>query len=216
MSDVWQLRRATAADLEPIMALETSIFTTDAWSPATMKAELAAEHGHYVVAYRVEAPGADAAVVDARDAVAQARIDGYAGLLAPRGAAEADIQTIAVAESARRHGVGRALVAALLGEAAARGAHEVFLEVRADNPGAQALYRSFDFEQIAVRPHYYQPDDVAAVVMRAYVRDGGPSTSSGTENSGTGASGGGPSTSAGTGTGSGVGGSGAGSLERQP
>ena len=133
------------------MRLETSIFTTDAWSPASMRSELTSAHTHYLVAY------------DGED------IDGYAGMLAPRGAKEADIQTIAVAAGARRNGIGRALVAALLAEATARGAAEVFLEVRADNPSAQALYRSFGFEEIGVRPHYYQPDDVDAVVMRAAV-----------------------------------------------
>ena len=38
--------------------------------------------------------------------------------------------------------------------------------MRADNPGAQALYRELGFEEIGVRPHYYQPDDVDAIVMR--------------------------------------------------
>ena len=42
---------------------------------------------------------------------------------------------------------------------------EVFLEVRADNPGAQSLYESLGFEAIAVRPRYYQPDDVDALVQ---------------------------------------------------
>ena len=35
-----------------------------------------------------------------------------------------------------------------------------------DNPGAQALYLSLGFEQIAERPGYYQPDNVDALVMR--------------------------------------------------
>jgi [ribosomal protein S18]-alanine N-acetyltransferase len=150
----WRLRRATADDLDAIMRLETSTFTNDAWSSASMRTELANTNTHYLVA--VKADDADGAA-----------IDGYAGLLAPRGAKEADIQTIAVAEGARRNGIGRELVAALLDEAVHRGASEVFLEVRADNPGAQALYRSFGFEAIGVRPRYYQPDDVDAVVMRA-------------------------------------------------
>jgi N6-L-threonylcarbamoyladenine synthase/ribosomal-protein-alanine N-acetyltransferase len=42
----------------------------------------------------------------------------------------------------------------------------VFLEVRADNPGARALYESLGFAEIAVRPDYYQPDGVDAVIMR--------------------------------------------------
>jgi ribosomal protein S18 acetylase RimI-like enzyme len=43
----------------------------------------------------------------------------------------------------------------------------VFLEVRADNPVAQAMYTAAGFERIAVRPRYYQPDGVDAWVMRA-------------------------------------------------
>jgi ribosomal protein S18 acetylase RimI-like enzyme len=57
----------------------------------------------------------------------------------------------------------------LLGEARRRGITTVFLEVRADNPGAQELYRMLGFEEIGVRPHYYQPDDVDAIVMRVEV-----------------------------------------------
>ncbi len=79
---------------------------------------------------------------------------------------DGDIQTLAVAPEARRHGLGRTLVTALLAEAASRGAHEVFLEVRADNPNARALYDSLGFEQIAVRAKYYQPDGVDAQIMR--------------------------------------------------
>ena len=54
----------------------------------------------------------------------------------------------------------------LVAEAVRRGAGEVFLEVRADNPGARELYRSLGFEEIAVRAKYYQPDGVDAIVMR--------------------------------------------------
>ncbi len=43
---------------------------------------------------------------------------------------------------------------------------DVFLEVRADNPVAQALYESEGFIEIARRPRYYQPDDIDAIVMK--------------------------------------------------
>ncbi|MFF1572780.1 ribosomal protein S18-alanine N-acetyltransferase [Leifsonia sp. NPDC058292] len=147
----WQLRRATIDDVEPIMELERSTFVSDAWSEESMRAEIAGEHGYYLVAFEPEQPE---------------RIDAYAGLLAPRGAIEGDIQTIAVAPRARRNGLGRALMLALVGEARKRGAREVFLEVRADNPSAQTLYRGLGFEEIGVRPRYYQPDGVDAIVMR--------------------------------------------------
>lgn len=149
----WALRRATLSDLDAIMELETSIFPTDAWSPGMMAAELEGPHGYYLVA------------------VADDAIAGYAGLLAPDGA-DGDIQTLAVAASHRRTGIGSALLDALLQEASRRGARQVFLEVRADNPAAQQLYRSRGFEQIARRRHYYQPDDVDALVFR--LRVGGP------------------------------------------
>jgi ribosomal-protein-alanine acetyltransferase len=142
------LRRATPEDLDGIMAIETVAFVNDAWSPATMRDELASEHTHYLAA------DDDGEIV------------GYAGLRAVRGSADADIQTIAVGASQRRRGLGRALLGALLVEAGRRGVHEVFLDVRVDNPGAQRMYSSFGFERIGVRPHYYMPDDVDALVMR--------------------------------------------------
>jgi len=159
------IRRATRDDLDAIMDLETSTFASDAWSRGTMRAELASPHGYYLV---VDAPagGSGGPRESGEPQHPDAAIAGYAGLLAPAGSGQADIQTIAVAPGARRHGLGRALMVAMLDEAGRRRAVEVFLEVRADNPNAQALYRSLGFEQIAVRPHYYQPDGVDAHIMR--------------------------------------------------
>ena len=142
------LRTATGDDLGAIMTLERASFPTDAWSESLMAAELASPHGRYLV--DVEA----------------GRVVGYGGVRAVRGGADADIQTIAIAEAARGAGRGRTLLRALLGEARERGAREMFLEVRADNPAAESLYVSEGFTEIARRPRYYQPDDVDAVVMR--------------------------------------------------
>ncbi len=144
---VWKLRRAGVDDLDAIMAIENATFATDAWSAPLMRSELKGAHTYYLVA---EGEG----------------VDGYAGLLAPRGSGQADIQTIAVLESARGQGLGRTLMNALLSEARTRGAEHVFLEVRADNPAAQQLYDSLGFERIDVRRNYYQPDGVDAIIMR--------------------------------------------------
>ena len=86
--------------------------------------------------------------------------------LAEAGIGLHELDAIAVVDRARRRGLGRTLMLALLNEARGRGATEVFLEVRADNPGARALYESLGFAEIAVRPKYYQPDGVDAVIMR--------------------------------------------------
>jgi N6-L-threonylcarbamoyladenine synthase len=159
-------RRAEVGDLPALMHLETTTFVTDAWSADAMRGELTTRHGWYLVAIdddaTDDAPGGEPGIL------------GYAGLSCPRGAHAADVQTIAVAAASRGRGIGRALLTRLLAEAHARGAREVLLEVRADNPVAQALYASLGFEPIAVRPHYYQPDDVDAVVMRAPLADTPP------------------------------------------
>jgi len=146
------LRIATPDDLDAIMAIERRSFPTDAWSAEAMAAELSGPYSHFLV--------------DEEDGI----VLGYGGLRAVRGAADADIQTIAFLTEHRGAGRGRALLRALLTEAAERGAREVFLEVRADNPGAEGLYISEGFVEIARRPRYYQPDDVDAIVMRLDLR----------------------------------------------
>ncbi len=146
----WQLRRAAPGDLDAIMAIESDVFAPDDWSRASMASELADRHGYYLVAFRPESPE---------------RLEAYAGVRAPIGSGQADIQTIAVVPEARRGGLGRVLMLTLVAEARQRGATELFLEVRADNPGAQALYASLGFVSLAVRPRYYQ-GGIDAVVMR--------------------------------------------------
>lgn len=145
---IWEIRHAFFEDIDAIMEIESATFESDAWSRETMLAELANPNAFYLAAGR------------------EGRLEGYAGLLAPKGAEHADIQTIAVVEPARGNGLGRALMNIMLSEARSRRAKEVFLEVRADNPGARHLYEALGFEQISVRKKYYQPDGVDAVVMR--------------------------------------------------
>ncbi|GAA5147535.1 ribosomal protein S18-alanine N-acetyltransferase [Microbacterium pseudoresistens] len=143
------IRAATASDLDAIMAIEQRSFPTDAWSAETMAAELASEHSRYLVDTEGE------------------EIVGYGGVRALGGQPDADIQTIALVEEHRGSGRGRSLLRALLAEARGRGARDVFLEVRADNPVAQGLYASEGFAEIGRRARYYQPDDVDAVIMKA-------------------------------------------------
>ncbi|MFC4827352.1 ribosomal protein S18-alanine N-acetyltransferase [Agromyces aurantiacus] len=148
------LRRARPGDLDAIMAIERTTFATDAWPEHAMRSELEGAHTYYLVVIDDERPDRPLA---------------YAGLLAPRGSGQGDIQTIAVDAAARGRGIGRALMHALIDEARRRGATELFLEVRADNPVARTLYESLGFEQIGVRRGYYQPDGVDAIAMRLAV-----------------------------------------------
>jgi len=143
-----QIRPATEADLEFIMELELASFGKDSWSKPTMRAELLAPHTFYLVAQLDD------------------KIVGYAGLSKVKSSSSADIQTIAVDESLRRRGIGRELMERLISRATELSATELYLEVREDKKPPQALYQSLGFEAIDRREKYYQPDGVAAIVMR--------------------------------------------------
>jgi len=73
-------------------------------------------------------------------------------------AGEAHLLNLCVHPNAQHVGYGRQLLNAMLGKAEDAGADKVFLEVRPSNWVALRLYRSLGFEQIGIRPAYYQAD----------------------------------------------------------
>lgn len=81
-------------------------------------------------------------------------------------AGHAEILTIAVDPSARRRGIGRALVAATAGVAAHSGADTVFLEVDVGNLSAIGLYEGEGFQRVGVRKGYYTNGADALVLRR--------------------------------------------------
>ncbi len=92
------------------------------------------------------------------------------GFLAGRVIAdEAEILTLAVAPSARRCGIGRALIQEFHDKAKARAACEVFLEVAHDNDAAVQLYLAAGYQQAGLRAGYYRNSDghaVDALILR--------------------------------------------------
>ena len=60
--------------------------------------------------------------------------------------------------NAQRCGYGRRLLNALLLKAEDADVEKIFLEVRPSNLGALRLYRSVGFDQIGIRPAYYQAE----------------------------------------------------------
>jgi ribosomal-protein-alanine N-acetyltransferase len=134
------------ADIPAVHELERRLFPVDAWPVQMFHDELAqTDTRRYLVA---EFHGG---------------IVGYAGLMCIEPIS--DVQTIAVVPEQEGKGIGSALLTELIRESHRRGAQDVLLEVRADNPRAQHLYRRFGFEQIHVRPRYYR-DGVDALIMR--------------------------------------------------
>jgi len=99
-------------------------------------------------------------------------VEGDAGFLLGRAVAgEAELLTLAVAPEARRLGLGRKLLARFLYQAQLRAADRAFLEVRADNAPAIALYESAGFARAGLRRGYYRGDDGSRADALVLARD---------------------------------------------
>lgn len=80
---------------------------------------------------------------------------------------EAEILTLAVRPSARRRGIGAALVNTALAAVGAAGAKAMFLEVAEANEAAIHLYAAAGFTRIGLRRDYYAPGSHALAMRRA-------------------------------------------------
>ena len=78
---------------------------------------------------------------------------------------EVHIATIATHADFRRQGIAQALLAHVLRTGAEEGAVSSFLEVRAGNLAAQAMYRKFGYEESGRRLRYYKDNDEDAILM---------------------------------------------------
>lgn len=137
------IRPMTAADVPSVAALEKLCFS-DPWSVSSIASELDNPLSLWLV---WEEDGAAAA---------------YLGV--QRVPPQADVMNVAVSHALRRRGIARALFAEL--ERRLPEIDELFLEVRASNSGAIALYRTLGFEQVGRRPNYYLDPREDALILR--------------------------------------------------
>lgn len=140
-----RIRAARTADAPVMGAIERRCFS-DPWSAASFVETLAS-------------PWTVALVAEVDDAIV-----GY--MVGRETAGSGEVLNLAVAPDARRHGIGRALLDAGLQALRARRVDEVFLEVRASNRSAQALYQSVGFQAVGQRAGYYRSPREDAVVLR--------------------------------------------------
>lgn len=77
---------------------------------------------------------------------------------------ELEISIVVVASPERRTGIGRALVRAMVEAGRQRGATRAFLEVRAGNAGAIALYQNAGFTETGRRARYYADGEDALLL----------------------------------------------------
>ncbi len=139
-----EIRRATAADAPVLAALERACFA-EPWSLESVAGDLAS-------------PLARAWIAHEGDSAA-----GY--LLGTQVVDEFTVARIASLPSFRRRGIGRALLDRAVATARASGVTVVFLEVRAGNVPAIALYASVGFIVTRRRKGYYA-DGEDALDMR--------------------------------------------------
>ena len=78
---------------------------------------------------------------------------------------EAHIATIAIDAEFRGLGYGKSLLTETLRQSTRRGAQMATLEVRESNLIAQRLYRSFGFNIVGRRTHYYHDNNEDAIIM---------------------------------------------------
>ena len=79
---------------------------------------------------------------------------------------EGEILRIAINHKIRKSGLGKKLLLASICEMQKEGANEIFLEVRASNDSAIALYKSVGFEEIGIRKGYYDNNEDAVLYKK--------------------------------------------------
>lgn len=145
------VRAATPADVDGVLSIERASFS-DPWSPTSFRELVARPDVLFDVAVsRVSATDAETVV----GFVIVYTVDG-----------EGDLANIAIAGSERGRGEGRRLLRHAMAAARARGVHHLFLEVRASNAVARALYESEGFLEVGRRSKYYVRPVEDALILR--------------------------------------------------
>lgn len=155
------------ADAPACAELEAQLFAAESpWSEQSFREEIAQPATRYLALRVASAAELREAHIKLEPSLQPGQLVGFAGC-GQRGVSgecpEYEVLTIAVHPAVQSRGWGRALLSALL-EGTEQGT--VFLEVRADNERARRLYASYGFEVVGVRPNYYRPVGVDAIVMR--------------------------------------------------
>ena len=142
-----EIRKMLPADIDEILGIEKSCFTSEAWSRDSFEAMVSEDFL--------------TALVCTVDGVLAGYVCGSCV------ANELEIHSVAVREDFRRMGIARALIGELetLTDPEAE-----FLEVRESNAAAISLYESLGFRLVGRRKGYYREPDEDA---RVYCKEGG-------------------------------------------
>ena len=170
------VRRAGMEDLAAVWdqvpgLASASVMAAD-WSDASYRAYLALETANTAIQAKalfiacLRAEKASLAASPENADAARERIIGFAAFSAIPGVGECALDNMVVAESSRRQGIGARLLAAGLLWCRAHSGSSVWLEVRASNQGAIALYERAGFSIVGRRPDYYSKPVEGALQMQ--------------------------------------------------
>ncbi|CAN5877157.1 N/A [soil metagenome] len=139
-------------DLREVIEIERASFA-DPWSREAFASSIDPQRMRFLVAE------------DGReDSSGERRILGYVVALLLFD--EAEIANLAVAPSARRHGIGGLLLDRASADLAGDGVESLYLDVRESNASARALYASRSFQEVGRRRGYYRHPTEDALLLK--------------------------------------------------
>ncbi|MBQ9953286.1 MAG: ribosomal protein S18-alanine N-acetyltransferase [Clostridia bacterium] len=138
--------KLTSKEIAAVAALDKELFSKESWSEADFEASLTDPSRFFWVATEGET------------------LLGFCGL--SQSFEQGDILNIGVCPDARGKGIGSQLLRQAIKTFQEQGGKELFLEVRASNAAAKALYEKFGFRQIGIRKGYYQQPAEDGLVYR--------------------------------------------------
>lgn len=144
------IRKMTAADISSAAEIEKQCFVHP-WSEQSIESEMSRENSVFLMAFDGENP------------------IGYVGLSVVLD--EGYMGNLAVTESYRRRGIGKALMNELIKECKSLDLAFITLEVRASNIPAVKLYQSLGFTQVGLRKNYYKEPLEDAWLLTKYFKE---------------------------------------------
>lgn len=159
MKGEWQLRSATEHDLDAMLGIAQQSPSAPQWTRANYRQRLATE---------TDAAQKWLTVIAEADGIAVGFV--VASAICSVTPAEAELESVVVAQTRRGHGIGSALVDAAIAWSALQGAVCLRLEVRSGNSTALRLYCRKGFVTAGVRPGYYAAPVDDAVCMERNVK----------------------------------------------
>ncbi|MBO4376176.1 MAG: ribosomal protein S18-alanine N-acetyltransferase [Lachnospiraceae bacterium] len=138
------IRKMTMDDLDEVTAIEEANFTNP-WTRDGFESQIKAGNTTYLVCEH------------------EGRLVGLCGYI--KSFTEADVTNVSVLKECRGHGIGTALMEALLLEGERDGVKDFTLEVRVSNVDAIHVYEKLGFKSAGIRPGFYENPKEDAMIM---------------------------------------------------